>query len=456
MMRTLTGSRAEEAPLRLSNAPPSGLSRGLESAAFWLLCAMMVFAPLAFGAVEPWANFVLQSGMAVIALLLVGSGLVGARGWSGLRSPAVLPAVLFLLLIGVQLGFGLSLYRHATYLEFIRVTAYGIGFAAALQCLRGSDRLRQFSMFLAIFGFALAVFAMLQHFTSPDKLYWVRTPSHGGSIFGPFVNRNHYAGLMEMIIPFAVVGFLVPYTRKEQRVMMLFAAALTSASVVLSLSRGGALALMLEMVFLACFLTFRAGNKRAAMGVAALSVPLVALVAWLGTARLVERYSNLEDWMRLAMVRDGLRMFGDHWFAGTGLATFPTIYPQFRSFATDLFVNQAHNDLLQLMIEMGLPGLVLVLWFLVVVYRQGLMKAQAWVTSWKGAASLAALTGITGLLVHSLYDFNLRIPSNALYFCVLCGLAAAREREKALLIEQSHRFRRNPNALEDRANEDSE
>lgn len=457
MIRTSKASSVADAPVRLGGGPPTGLSRGLETAAFWMLCGMMIFAPLAFGAVEPWAVFLLQSGMAVIALLLVASGLVGSRGWSGLRNPALLPAALFLALVAVQLGFSLSLYRHATYVEFLRVVAYGIGFAAALQCLRGSDRLRQFTLFLAIFGFALAVFAMLQHFTSPDKLYWVRTPSQGGSIFGPFVNRNHYAGLMEMIIPFAVVGFLVPYTRKEVRILMLFAAALTTASVVLSLSRGGAMAVMLQMVFLACFLTFRAGNKRAAMGVAALSVPLVALVAWLGTSRLVERYSNLEDWMRLGIVRDTLRMFADNPISGTGLGTFPTVYPQFRSFATDLFVNQAHNDLLQLMVEMGLPGLVLVLWFLVLVYRQGLSKAQGWVTSWRGAASLAALTGITGILIHSLYDFNLRIPSNALFFCILCGLAAAREREKALLIEQSHRFRRgSARPLGEFAQEDAE
>jgi O-antigen ligase len=297
-------------------------------------------------------------------------------------------------------------------------------------------------MFIAIFGFALSAFALIQHFTSPDKLYWVRIPSQGGTIFGPFVNRNHYAGLMEMIIPFAVVGFLVPYTRKEKRVLMLFAATLAAASVVLSLSRGGVVALIVQMAFLACFLTFRAGNKRAAIGVAALSVPLIALVAFLGSSRVMERFSSLQDWMRMTIYRDSLRMFADNWTTGTGLATFPTVYPQFRSFATDLFVNQAHSDVLQLMVETGLPGLILVVWFLVVVYRQGFAKAQGWVTSWKGAASLAALTGITGLLVHSFGDFNLRIPSNALFFCILCGLAAAREREKALLIEQSHRFRR--------------
>ncbi|MEO5937214.1 MAG: O-antigen ligase family protein [Terriglobales bacterium] len=441
MMRTLSGAVAN-VPLRRDGAQPSALAQGLDTAAFWMLCGMMVFAPLAFGAVEPWAVFLLQSGMAVIALLLVAHGVMNPNGWSGLRNAALLPAVLFIALVGAQLGFGLSLYRHATYVEFLRVVAYGIGFAAALQLLRGSDRLRQFIMFIAIFGFAISLFALVQHFTAPDKLYWLRTPSQGGHIFGPFVNRNHYAGLMEMITPFAVVGFLVPYTRKEKRILMLFAATLASASLVLSLSRAGVVSLVVEMAFLACFLSFRAGNKRAAYGVAALSLPLVALVAWLGTARLIERFSILEDWMRMAISRDALRMFGEHWTIGTGLGTFPTVYPQYRSFATDLFVNQAHNDVLQLMVETGLPGLVLVVWFLVVVYRQGLVKAQGWVTSWKGAASLAALTGITGLLVHSLADFNLRIPSNALFFCILCGLAAAREREKALLIEQSHRFRR--------------
>ncbi|HUR36987.1 MAG TPA: O-antigen ligase family protein [Terriglobales bacterium] len=436
--------RAIDAPSWTSGQQPNGLSRTLESATFYLLCSVLVFAPLAFGAVEAWAVFVLQAAMAVIALLLIANSIVNPGSASGLSNLALLPAGFFLALVGLQLGLNLSLYRHATYVEGLRVVAYAIGFVAALQCLRGSERLRQFTLFIGIFGFVLAVFAMLQHFTSPDKLYWFRTPSQGGTIFGPFVNRNHYAGLMEMITPFAVMGFLVPYTRKEKRILMLFAAAMTSASLVLSLSRGGAISFVVEMAFLACFLSFRSENKRAALGIGALAIPLVALVVWLGRAQVVERFSTMQDWMRVAITRDAFRMFTEHLAYGTGLGTFGTVYPQYRSFPTDLFVNHAHNDIAQLMAETGLPGLLLVLWFLFVVYRNGLRKAEGWVTSWKGAASLAALTGITGIVAHSVTDFNLRIPSNALFFCVLCGLAAAREREKALVIEQSHRFRRTP------------
>ncbi|HUS07944.1 MAG TPA: O-antigen ligase family protein [Bryobacteraceae bacterium] len=442
--------RMVDSPVRLSAPQTSSLSRALETATFWTLCAVMVFAPLAFGSVEAWSMFIMQSGLAVVALLMIANGLANPGSLTGLRNSALLPAVLFLFLIAAQLGFNLTLYRQATYLEFLRVVAYAIGFTAALQCLRSSDRLRQFTLFLGIFAFALAVLALLQHFTSPDKLYWYRVPSGGGNIFGPFVNHNHYAGLMEMITPFAIIGFLVPYTRKEKRILMLFAAALASSSIVLSFSRSGVIAFLVEMIFLAVFLSIRVENKRAALGVAALGLPLVGLVAWLGSVRLLERFALLQDWMRIAISRDSLRIFADHLAYGTGLGTFPTIYPQYRSFATDFFVNQAHNDVFQLMAETGIPGLALVLWFLFIVYRQGLNKARTWISSWKGAASLAAVTGLTGMLLHSFTDFNLRIPSNALFFCILCGVAASREREKALLIEQSHRFRRpSVNPIED-------
>ena len=450
MDRASSGSLLAEAPLKLGTPPPNPLARILDSVTFWMLCAMTTFAPLAFGSVEPWAVFVLQCGMSVIALLLIATAMVNPNGITGLRNAALFPVVLFVALVGAQVGFNLTLYRHATLVEFLRVVSYAIGFVAAVQCLRGNDRLRQFSLFIVIFGFAVSVFALLQHFTSPDKLYWYRTPSQGGAIFGPFVNRNHYAGLMEMLLPFAVVGFLLPHTRTEKRILMLFAATLISASLVLSLSRSGVLALMVQLIFLASFLTFRTNNIRAAIGIAALGVPLVALVAWLGTSQLWERFSSLQDWMRVAISRDALRIFADNLAFGTGLGTFPTIYPQYRSFATDLFINQAHNDIFQLMVETGLPGLLLVLWFLFLVYRSGWKKAAGWNISWKGAASLAALAGITGLLVHSISDFNLRIPSNALFFCILCGVAAARDREKALVIEQSHRFRRSlPKPVED-------
>jgi O-antigen ligase len=128
---------------------------------------------------------------------------------------------------------------------------------------------------------------------------------------------------------------------------------------------------------------------------------------------------------RLDISKDSLRMFSKRPFIGWGLGTFPTVYPRYRSFYTNLFVNEAHNDYVQLLTETGLLGFGLMLWFLVRVYRHGLPTSRRWEFKWDGALSLAALLGCTGILVHSFLDFNLQIPANAAFFYVLCALAAS-------------------------------
>jgi O-antigen ligase len=119
-------------------------------------------------------------------------------------------------------------------------------------------------------------------------------------------------------------------------------------------------------------------------------------------------------------------MFVKRPIAGWGLGTFPTVYPSFRSFYTNLFVNEAHNDYAQLLVETGLIGFGLMLWFLVCLYRHGLPTSRRWEFKWDRAVSLASLLGCTGILLHSFVDFNLQIPANAAMFYALCGLAASR------------------------------
>jgi O-antigen ligase len=91
-------------------------------------------------------------------------------------------------------------------------------------------------------------------------------------------------------------------------------------------------------------------------------------------------------------------------------------------------VNAAHNDYLQLLVEMGALGFVTMLWFLIVVYRRATSKLRNWPEDTNGAVALAALLGISGILVHSFVDFNLHIPANAALFFVLCVIAAMEPR----------------------------
>jgi O-antigen ligase len=110
---------------------------------------------------------------------------------------------------------------------------------------------------------------------------------------------------------------------------------------------------------------------------------------------------------------------------GWGLGSFPIVYPQFRSFYTTFFVNQAHNDYLQLLVETGLAGFAIAAWYLMLVFRKAAGKLKNWTETATGALTAASLLGCVGILVHSFLDFNLQIPANAALFYVLSAVAAS-------------------------------
>ena len=152
----------------------------------------------------------------------------------------------------------------------------------------------------------------------------------------------------------------------------------------------------------------------------------VGLVVWLGGSELAQRLATihaetrteLSGGTRLDIDRDALRMFARKPILGWGLGVFPDVYPQFRSFPTNFFINEAHNDYLQLLVEMGGLGFATMLWFLWALYRNAARKLKNWSEDTNGAIALAAMLGVTGILIHSLVDFNLQIPANAALFYV--------------------------------------
>ena len=182
---------------------------------------------------------------------------------------------------------------------------------------------------------------------------------------------------------------------------------------------------------------------------------LVALasVASIGGSEVSERistltssgHSELSSDIRLAIYRDSLHMFAQRPILGWGLATFSDVYPEFRSFYTNAFVNRAHNDYLQLLTETGVLGFGIGIWFLVAALRPAIRKAQTWSADVNGAVALAALLGIAGILLHSFVDSNLQIPANALLFYVLCSVAAMdsrfrnhrREHRRRVVVEET-------------------
>jgi O-antigen ligase len=411
--------------------------------------ALLLFCPLAFGAVEPWAIFTLQSVSAILFMAWLSGQLRSAQP-TILWTPIFPPMLAFLALICIQVMTGISAYSHATYSSLLLYVAYGLACFLITQTLTRTTQIRRLATAAVVYGAGMAMFAVLQSLSSIGKLYWVRTPRFGGWIYGPYVNHNHYAGLMEMLVPVPLVFAFSRYARGRQRWAAASAAAFMGATIFLSGSRGGMIAFALQVAVFLYFLFRERAAERAAFLMAAFLVISLASIAWIGgsevTARLstisASKHSDLANDTRFKIDRDTLHMFAQRPILGWGLGNFETVYPQFRSFYTDLLVDKAHNDYFQLLAETGLAGFAIMIWFLVSAFRRAVPRIRNWPSEVNGAVALSAVIGMAGILVHSFVDFNLEIPANALLFYVLCAVAAMEPR-----FRNSRRDRKDKNKI---------
>jgi O-antigen ligase len=393
---------------------------------------LLMFGPLAFGAVEPWSILVLELGALALTLLWLYKQWID-REIDIVWNPLFLPMSAFGVLIFLQLGFGLSAYRHDTISQAMLYCAYAMLCFLATQSLVRSSQARKIAVIMAVYGFALAAFALIQGVAPNGKLYWIRQPRMGGWIYGSYVNHNHYAGLMELLVPIPLVIAMSNFVEEKERVAAGIAAAIMVGTIFLSGSRGGMIGILVELIVFAVVLFRKQRKVRIALAAAAFAIFVVGLLTWLGGKELgtrvtsisTEARSEISGGMRLSIDRDGLHMFRQKPVLGWGLGTFPIVYPQFRSFYTNFFVNEAHNDYLQLLAEMGLCGFGVLIWFLTVLYRRSLRKIGNWNSDVSSAATFTCVLSFTGILVHSFFDFNLQIPANAALFYVFCSIAAA-------------------------------
>jgi O-antigen ligase len=389
------------------------------------LCAVSIFAVLAFGAVEKWSTFVFEAGTAVLFLVWVGKQFV-SRKVKLSKNPLYLPALLFFGLILAQVVLRQSAYGYVTEYEAFKYVSYGILLLIAAESVSEEHARKIFGQVMIVFGALYAFFALAQNLTANGRIFWVHGTQFPGSFYGSYVNRDHYAGLMEMLVPIPFVLSMGNVLRGGKRVLVGFCAVLMASTIFLCGSRGGMFTFVVEMLFFVALTLGKRRSPRLALGSIAVCVLVLFLLIFLGKGgQVLGRLGDLSPGIRLDIVKDSLRMFSKRPIAGWGLGTFATVYPGYRSFYTNQFVNEAHNDYVQLLVETGLLGFALMLLFLARLYQHGVPTSRRWEFQWDAAVSLAALLGCTGILLHSLVDFNLQIPANAALFYSLCGLAAS-------------------------------
>jgi O-antigen ligase len=394
------------------------------------LCLVIAFSVLAFGAVEVWSQSILEISAA--ALLLVWAIAIfrdptAKIQWSPLNWP-----LLGLMAIGLlQLLFHGTAYAFLTRTELLKLTAYFLIFFLMAQAFQKRAEVSRLAWFLILFCFAVSLLGIIQHFTSEKEIYWMSSLNIQGDSFGPFVNRNHFAGFVELTLPTGLGLMVFRGVRRDLFPLSTVLAIVPVSALILAGSRGGIITFAFELCFLAALVRTRRsaeGPRIAVLGIVALSA--LALIAWVGAGKAIQRFSELpaHDLSlsgRVSLFRAAAGIFFDHPIEGSGLGTLVSVYPRYENAYNDYVVDHVHNDYLEALAETGILGGLCGLAFLALLYREARKSFAAEQGHFSRGLHAGAIVAVGGLLLHSFFDFNLHIPSNALLFLMQVFIATS-------------------------------
>ena len=413
------------------------------------ICALLAFAVAAHGGVEEWARAILETGAGLLLLVWA------LRSYFNenepiLISPLLPPLAAFCLIALGQWFFRATASAYSTRIELLLLLTCLILLFLAAQAFRTLEDWRGFVWFGMSLGFLVSIFGILQHLTFNGKLYWFREMRYGGIPFGPYVNRNHFAGFAELVLPLALVPLVLGRVRRERRVVVGLFAIVPVAALFLSASRGGIVSFVVQLSVLALFMIRRRAWGKQLFAGAVVLLLAALLVTWLGVGQILQRFSSMQSLevtsgKRASMRRDTWQIFLDHPVAGTGLGTLQIVFPPYETLYDGKIVNHTHNDYLEALAETGLLGGICCAWFLSVLVIQSLKRLRPFNHSFAGALQLSGLVACAGLLTHALVDFNFHIPSNLLFFLLMAHLATAEiQQVPPPLIQSGRRQSRNP------------
>ena len=441
--------------------------------AFLVICTAIVLSALAYGTVHYWALGLFNLGGLTLMVLWVADGwrLANLRVSRNLLQLPLLGALALGLIqllplraissggtTAIDLTNTLSLDPHSTRLVLVQLATLLIYFSATLVFIDTPHRLRVMVRTIMVFGFLLAIFGLTQSFTSPTKVYWFRELNQS-TAFGPFINRHHFAGYMELTIALPLGLLFAGAVDKEKRIIYPFVAGIMGVALVFTSSRGGIISLVAEIVFMVVVTAIwrrpserrrvKTGGRlqRFAGRIGMTSALLVGLflgVVLLGGEFSIYRFIdtvNTDDPTtgRAHFWSVTLDIIKAHPWIGTGLGAFGVVYTRYDTRNGLYRLEQAHNDYLQIFSDAGIVGALLALSFVVLLFYKALSRARSRDDFRRGVA-LAALSGCFGVLVHSFFDFTLHTTSNALLFLVLAALATIDNRvEDAPAERRRHR-----------------
>jgi O-antigen ligase len=460
-----------------------------------LLVAALAWGAFSFGGVYPWAYWPLAAVCAVIGIRAV----VATRAWKdhrarwlGIALAAVAGAIAiqlialpYSLLERLSPAFdrffreyalayhpaslhALSLAPRATLVALALFVAFSLLLLGLTGALRHMSLEWLLNQVMGI-GMALTIVGIIQRAFPFDPahpvVYGFWEPRQGGNPFGPFINRNHFAGWMVMALPL-VVGYACavlaqtfpggrPGVAAKLRWLMTveasrfvlvgFCALMMGMALVLTGSRSGIASFAIAMMGFA-YLAGRQFTSRRPKVVlaAALAVLLAGAIAWAGGEATISRFrlagADSSGAGRIQAWQDTVRIIGDFPWFGTGLGTYGQAMLVYQTAGRPVMYAQAHNDYLQLVAEGGVlvvaPTVVTLALVLATLRRRLTPRRDQPMTTWVRAGAVA---GLAGIAAQSFVEFSLQMPGNTALFVLVLAVALHRSAENTQQSPRSSR-----------------
>lgn len=335
--------------------------------------------------------------------------------------------------------FTLSLVPAATCERAFWYAALLLAFLLAHHGTADERRAATYRATLFVFFGALAVVGIVNHVTAPVRLLWLRDAPPLTRPFGPYVDPSHFAGVMELAVPWLLGYGLQSLLRRgageDTRVrgaLALLAAGVCAVAALLAASRMAALTIgvvTVTMVAVAIATGRKRGRKLLLIG-ALTSFVLLASVVMFGPLR-----GRLQDFsaagtdgvsrnVRSVAWSAGLRLAQDYPWTGSGFGAFSEVFPAYLSRGESGFWDKAHNDYLELYLAGGVVAVLFASWLAVGFVVRAVRVVRLAAGSGR-LSSLGRALGLAALAAHEAVEFNLQIPANALLFAVVAAMSVS-------------------------------
>ena len=316
-----------------------------------------------------------------------------------------------------QLLTGRTAYAIDTKLAILRWATFLCVFLVGISLFQDHAIRRWFRSAMLWFAFLVSILATIQTFTSKGKVFWLFTTPYTDNVMGPILYHNHYAAFIEAVLPIALY---LAVRRERESLLYSGMAAAMYASVIASASRTGTMLTTAEIVLVPLLLwALRRATARdvaaALLRMGILFAVLTAIVGWESVwSRFwtpdrmgVRRELNVASW----------HIAASHPWFGTGLGTWPTVYPRYAIVDIGAFANQAHNDWLEWTAEGGFPF--------------GILLATLFLWSLRPAFRSVWGLGVVAVFLHAIVDYPFSRPALGSWpILILALLAFTTEKSK--------------------------